>query len=191
MKKRFLLSLVLIMAAAIGLSACTSSKASLDKEELTLGVGGKETLTVVWEGEAPASAEYRWESSDETIVTVEGDGITATVSAIAVGKAVVTVYDGSTELATCNVTVNKSDPLYVTVPEGKLVVRNGTTVTVRAKNTVPMTGEYVWTSSDETMAVVESQGEIARVTAKKRGECTITVTNGNYSASFTFVVGLT
>ena len=192
MKKRFLLPLILLMAAVLGLSACGSKdSAKLSKEELTLGVGGQETLTVVWEGTAPSDVEYRWESSDKAIVTVEAEGETATVTAVAVGEAVVTVYNGNSEIATCSVTVIKTAPLYVTVPEGKLVLRNGGTATVRAKNSIPMTGEYVWESSDETIAVIESQGELARVTAKKRGECTITVTNGEYSASFTLIVGTT
>lgn len=190
MKKRLLLPLIIIMAAVFCLSAC-GKKATLDKTELTLGVGSSETLTLVWEGNAPSDGEYRWESSDESIVTVEASGETATVTAASEGEAVVTVYEGNKELATCTVTV-VSSPLSVTVPEGMLVLRNGATVTVRAKSLTPLTGEYTWESSDESIATVEFQGEIARVTARKRSAegCTITVRNGIYSASFTVVVGL-
>ena len=197
MKKKYLLPLVLTCAAAIALAACGGSNNDpvLDKKELTLCVGAQETLTLVLENKdgttsaVGESVEYTWKSSNEDVVTVEAEGATATVTAVADGNAVVTVYDGKTELSKCTVTVVTS-PLSVTVPEGKLVVRNNTTVTVRAKSITALTGEYVWESSDPTIATVEAQGVIARVTAKKRGECTITVKNGIYSASFTFIVGL-
>ena len=200
MKKRFLLPLILIAAVVLSLCACGESgkTAKLDKTELTLCVGGRETLTLYWaedEGEpvplsAEEGAEYRWESSDESVVTVTGNGGSATVSAVKEGKAVVTVYQGSDALTSCNVTVVTS-PLSVTVPEGKLVLRKDATATVRAKSIEPLTEEYVWESSDPSIATVEYQGEIARVTAMKRGECTITVRSGVYTASFTLIVGLT
>lgn len=82
--------------------------------------------------------------------------------------------------------------LHVTVPEGKLVLRNGGTATVRVTSDNPLNEDkYVWESSNESIGTVEYQGKVARVTATGRGECTITVTNGKYEASFTLVVGLT
>lgn len=191
MKKRYFLPLILIAAVALSLCACGGGgKATLNKTELTLGVGSRETLTLVWEkGEGDESAEYRWESSDEAIVTTAAEGESATVIAVAEGTAVVTVYEGEKALASCNVTVVGS-PLSVTVPEGRLVVRNNATVTVRAKSLTPLTEEYTWESSDTSVATVEYQGEIARVTSVGRGECTVTVRNGIYSASFTLIVGL-
>ena len=196
MKKKYLLPIVLTCAAAIALAACGGSDGPvLDKKELTMSVGAQETLTLVVENKdgttsaVGESVEYTWKSSNEEVLTVEAEGATATVTAVAEGSAVVTVYDGNKELSKCTVTIVLS-PLSVTVPEGRLVVRNNTTVTVRAKSITALTGEYVWESSDPTIATVEAQGVIARVTAKKRGECTITVKNGIYSASFTFIVGL-
>ena len=82
--------------------------------------------------------------------------------------------------------------LHVTVPEGKLVLRNGGTATVRVTSEAPINEDnYVWESSDESIGKVESQGKLARVTATGRGECTITVTNGKYETSFTLIVGIT
>ena len=196
MKKRYLLPLILAGAAAISLAACGSSnEAVLDKTELTICVGAYETLTLSWvdgKGNAVAegdSIEYRWASSDETVLTVEGNGNTAALTAHAEGKAVVTVYDGNKELAQCSVT-SVTSPLIVTVPEGKLVLRNGGKATVRVKSLIPLTGEYVWSSSDTSICTVESQGEIAIVTAKSRGECFVTVRNGEYATSFEFIVGI-
>lgn len=206
MKKRFLLPLILISAAMLTLSACglfeqpptgTEKVAVLDKTELTLCVGAQDTLTLYWteEGsdvlfaEIGGAIEYRWESSDEETVTLTAEEGTATVTAVAEGTAVVTVYEGEKALASCNVTVVTS-PLSVTVPEGKLVVRNGQVVTVRVKSAIPLTGEYEWSVSDAAIAKVESQGDIAMITATKRGECTVTVANGVYTTSFTFIVGI-
>ena len=197
MKKRYLLPLILVGAAALSLAAAcgSSTEPVLDKTELTMSIGATETLTLSWvdgsgnavaEGEA---IEYRWESSNETVVTVKGKGNTATLTAKAEGDAVVTVYDGSKELASCSVKSVVS-PLVITVPEGRLVMRNGESATVRVKSLIPLTGEYEWESSDTSIATVEYQGAIAIVTAKKRGECTITVRNGGYSSSFKFIVGI-
>ena len=196
MKKRYLLPLILVGAAALSLAAAcgSSNEPVLDKTELTMSVGATETLTLSWvdgsgnavtEGEA---IEYRWESSNETVLTVKGKSNTATLTAKAEGNAVVTVYDGSKELASCSVT-SVISPLSVSVPEGRLVLLNGSKATVKAKSLIPLTGEYEWTSSDPSICTVEAQGEIAIVTAKKRGECTITVRNGVYSASFVLIVG--
>ena len=82
--------------------------------------------------------------------------------------------------------------LHVTVPEGRLVLRNGGTATVRVTSDSPLDEDkYVWKSSDESIGTVESQGKIARVTATGRGECVITVSHGKLTTSFTLIVGLT
>ena len=82
--------------------------------------------------------------------------------------------------------------LHVAVPEGKLVLRNGGTATVRVTSDNPLNEDkYVWKSSDEAVGTVEYQGKIARVKATGRGECIITVTNGKLTTSFTLIVGLT
>lgn len=199
MKKRYLLPLVLLGAAGVALAGCggSSKQAVLDKEELTVCVGMQETLTLSWvdkDGNAVAegdAVEYRWESSSTNIVTVEAEGNKATVTAVAEGEAVVTVYDGKTKLATCSVTTVASALSFAqSVPEGKLVLRKDATVSVKVKSLTELTGEFVWESSDTSIGTVEYQGDLARVTAVARGECTITVRNGSHAASFTLVVGI-
>lgn len=207
MKKRYLLPLILLGAAAVSLVGCgestqgggggKGSQAVLDKEELTVCVGMQETLTLSWvdkNGNAVAegkSVEYRWESSNTAVATVEAEGNVATVSAVAEGEAVVTVYNGKKALATCSVTaVTSALSFQQSVPEGKLVLRKDATVSVKVKSLTELTGEYVWESSDTSIGTVEYQGDLARVTAVARGECTITVRNGSHAASFTLIVGI-
>ena len=87
---------------------------------------------------------------------------------------------------------NGPNALHVTVPEGKLVLRNGGTATVRVTSDNPLNEDkYFWKSSDESIGTVEYQGKVARVTATGRGECIITVSNGKLETSFTLIVGLT
>lgn len=197
MKKKIFLPLLLLAAAVMSLCvACgeTQKEARLDKTALELGIGGSDTLTLTWTeadgsaSEGDATAEYIWKSSNEECVTVTAEGNVATVTAVSEGSATVTVSQGEKQLASCSVTVKKS-PITVTVPEGKLVLRKGATVTVKANGTEGL-GDVVWESSDEGIGAVESQGKIARVTAVARGECVITVRCGGYSAAFTLIVGL-
>ena len=204
MKKRYLLPLILLGAAAVSFAACGETDgeggtvAVLTKTELTMSVGAQETLTLSWvdeTGNAVAEGEaidYRWTCSDVGVVTVTPDGNTAVLTAIAEGEATVSVYDGEEKLATCLVKCVESPLSFEkTVPEGKLVLRKGGQATVRVNSSIPLTGEYEWSSSDDTIATVEYQGAIAIVTAKNRGDCTITVRNGAYEASFVVSVGLT
>ena len=197
MKKRYLLPIILLGAATVAFGACGGSKDPvLDKKELTMCIGAQETLTLVLENKDGTtstvgdSVEYTWKSSDEAVLTVEAEGSKATVTAVAEGNAVVTVYDGSKKLSTCSVKVVTS-PLSVTVPEGRLVLLKNATATVRVKSLIPLDDPYVWESSDTSICTIEYQDNIARVTAVARGECVVTVRSGVYTASFTFIVGTT
>lgn len=78
---------------------------------------------------------------------------------------------------------------YAFVPEGILVLPSSSVVTVRA-----ICGEgldeadVLWRSSDASVATVEAQGALARISTVFAGECTITLTCGEASDSFTVVV---
>ena len=81
--------------------------------------------------------------------------------------------------------------LYAFVPEGLLVLRSKRTVTVTAILDETLSEEdLVWKSSDEAVATVEYQGTVARIMTVARGECTITLTCGAESDSFSVIVGL-
>lgn len=192
MKKRFLLPLLLGLAAMLCLFGCGASPiGKFDAASVSVGVGQKETVTfTLSEGvELEGDEEFVWASSDESVATVEGKQFTATVTGVAVGSATVTLTMNGKEIASCSVEV-KLSPLSITVPSGMLVLVKNAQATVRLKSTSPILDEDItWESSDATIGSVEYQGRIAIVTALKRGSCTITARCGEDKASFTLIVG--
>ena len=197
MKKIWHVLIMAVCCLCFGLAACNGGGSSdpsitLSETALTIKVGESATLeATLAEGVDFTAEELTWSSSDEAVVSVTGEGATATVKALAVGSATVTVSYGE-EKAECTVTVEKRDiePLSIFLPEGKLILKPNVTASVKALSDIELKGEPVWSSSDTTIGTVEGQGLTARVTSLKRGECTITVECDGYSASFTLVVGI-
>lgn len=202
MKRKILLLLSLVAALCCLLCACGEEKVpvdppdpglTLDRTSLTLTVGEEGRLTVAFEGDKTVV----WTVSDETVVSVEADGAQATVKGLKEGTATVSVSCGEL-IAACTVTVKQS-PLSVFLPDGptgslkngRLVLVKNAVATVKAISEVALEGEPEWKVSDEEIASVEWQGLTARVTALKRGECTVTVSCDGYSASFLLLVGKT
>lgn len=185
MKKTFWMAALL--GVALLFCACSAKpQAVLDKTQLTLKTGARETLTLTG-----AEGDLTWSSSDETVVTVEGEGETVEAVARGVGSAEITVTCGDETIATCSVTVEKST-LSVFLPENPnlLVLKRNMTATVKAYSETALSEDPVWESSDPSIATVEYQGLTARVTAVARGECEITVRCGEEAASFRLCVGV-
>lgn len=74
----------------------------LSDDAITLRTGEEETLTLTADPEEVDVSAAAWTSSDESIVTVDGEG---TLTAVAEGKATVTAALGGAE-ASCEVTVS-------------------------------------------------------------------------------------
>ncbi|MGN1062589.1 MAG: Ig domain-containing protein, partial [Candidatus Scatosoma sp.] len=125
MKKRFvsvLVTLLCVMLGALGFAACDDGSGknegangggnsgaqtvavesvTLNKTELTLEIGGEETLTATVTPDNATEKTVTWSVSPAGIVTVEN----GKVAAVAEGTATVTATaDGKS--ATCSVTVN-------------------------------------------------------------------------------------
>lgn len=151
-----------VMAAALCVGACAGGDKKpaleLDKTELTLSVGETAELRLVSPEEKAVSLavtlEYVWTSSAPDTVSVEANGETAVLSALAEGTATVTVTKGEEVIGTCAVTV-VLPPLYYSVPEGTIVVRKGRVVTVHADVPDALAESCVWESSDPSIATVE------------------------------------
>ncbi len=88
----------------------SASLISLDEVALTLVKGASYTLSATAN---PANASLVWRSSNPTVATVEQDG---TVRALKVGKAVITVKNGS-KSAACKVVVNEKNGMIVDISQ--------------------------------------------------------------------------
>ena len=164
-------------------------RVSLSETTLTLVEGETKVLTAAI---APADAENQsvtWSTSDKSVVTVE-DG---TVTAIKAGEATVTVTanDKGSVKAECKVTVTAANVAVtgVSLDKTTLTLAAGENAKLTAKVTpANATNKRVtWSSSDEAIATVESEG---KVTANAAGTATITATTkeGNKTATCTVTV---
>lgn len=115
-----------------------------------------------------------WSSSDSTVASVDNNGI---VTAVKSGSAVITAKVGNYQ-ATCAVTVDA--PLKEIVPEKAIIDMVKKQTANIAYSVVPAdttdSKDVTYTSSDETVATVNSDG---KVTAKKAGQATVTITGAN------------
>ena len=190
--KRF--SVYLVMALMAVLWGCEKKpvlveRVSLSETTLTLVEGETKVLTAAI---APADAENQsvtWSTSDKSVVTVE-DG---TVTAIKAGEATVTVTanDKGSVKAECKVTVTAANVAVtgVSLDKTTLTLAAGENAKLSAKVTpANATNKRVtWSSSDEAIATVDSEG---KVTANAAGTATITATTkeGNKTATCTVTV---
>ena len=160
---------------------------TIDKPTLTLKAGGTGKLTAVVE---PADAENNdiiWETSDDSVATVDENG---NVTAVGVGTAIITARtsDGSV-VASCEVTVEPVMVTGISLNKSSLTLKTGKTGTLTAIiEPADATDKAVrWTSSRSSIATVDKNGV---VTALRPGTVTIKVTtvDGGFSATCTVKV---
>lgn len=145
------------------------------EEKALIHEGNTKTLTVEY---APIDTTddktVAWSSSDSTVASVDNNG---TVTAVKPGSAVITANVGNYQ-ATCAVTVDA--PLKEIVPEKSAIDMVKKQTANIAYSLVPAdttdSKDVTFTSSDETVATVNSDG---KVTAKKAGQATVTITGAN------------
>ena len=151
------------------------SSITLNLTEKTLEEGETVNLTATVQPANASNKTLTWSSSDESVATVNANG---TVTAIKAGTATITVKatDGSNASASCTVTVKASVVLVegITLNVTEQTLTEGETLALTA-NVTPENATnktLTWTSSDETVATVDANGN---VTAVKEGTATITV----------------
>ena len=155
---------------------CTSL--SLNKTEMTLKVGSSETLTATI---LPSGCTdpVVWNSQDNNIATVNSSG---KVTAMGIGSVVITVSCGN-KTAYCVVTVEAEQISATSVSLNKtsLSLEVGQSEVLKA-TVLPSgcTDPVVWSTSKNTVAVVDQNG---RVDAVGVGNVTITVRCGSKSAT--------
>lgn len=145
---------------------------SLNKSEISLNVGGTETLTATVLPENATDKTVTWETSNTEVATV-ANGV---VTGVAKGEATITAKAGD-KTATCKVSVNET---VVEVPS--ITITNGETATMNTGDTLQLNatvenleGTVAWTSSNDEVATVSNAG---LVTALADGEVTITAAIG-------------
>lgn len=156
-----------------------STGINLDKDNLLLKVGNKSTFSVILSPYTVLdNSSLTWTSSAPDIVSVTNDG---TVTAKAVGSAIITVRNANGHSATATVTVDD-----VVVPITSVVLSE-TTLTMNKESSqglrvivnpsdTTMDTTITWKSSNEEVASVSSTG---LVRAKRPGKVVISATSSN------------
>ena len=147
---------------------------TLDMASLTTRVGDESTLKAELSSMDP-KASYTWTSSNDTVITVKGNGSSAKLTARTEGTATITVTSGKAT-ASCSVTVQPK----------KSLVLNPTSMTIFVDNSYNIkasTDIEKATSSDPSVAKVTVNKNLATVTGVSTGRATITVhgKNGSYA----------
>ena len=186
MKRTALLICIIALVPLIFCSCFDKEVKSIELSEtdVTMTVGDSLGITAKILPEDAKTKSLDWTSSDNKIVTIS-DG---TLKAKSAGTAVVTAKAENDIKATCNVTVTDKEVTSITLSSSNVSVKEGKKIQLLAK-TQPSdapSGVLEWSSSDEKVAIVNSEGfvtgvksGIASITCKsqngKEASCTVTV----------------
>ena len=150
-----------------------TSGISLNKNNLSLTKGGSETLTATVAPADTADQTLTWTTSNQNIATVAN----GTVTAVGAGTAIITVTTANGKTATCEVTVSVL-AVEITLDKSSVSLVEGETTTILANISPTDTTDstITWTSSDSSIASVDSNGKI---TAVSSGIAVIIATTAN------------
>ena len=136
-----------------------------------LALGSTKTLTAIIAPENATNKIITWASSNTAVATVSSEGI---VTAKNLGTTIITAKTYNDKSATCEITVEQA-VTSITLSEAivSLWVGNTKALTATVTPTTASNPAVNWSSSNNNVATVSSQGVI---TAKGKGTCTITCT---------------
>lgn len=161
---------------------------TLEPTTLTLEAGSTGKLTATVEPSDATNQNATWESSNNEVATVGQDG---TVTAVKEGTAAITVKtaDGNYQ-ATCAVTVKPQNVLVTHISvtgTASLYVGDTAKLTAKVEPTNATNPAVTWSSNNESVATVGTDGTVTAVSA---GTATITVTteDGQKTAACTVTV---
>ena len=185
------LAMIVLGGCMIATSSCKKEKNQVievtgielgeSSVEMTVGTSHKLTATVLPENATEKGVV--WESKDESIATVDQEGL---VSAVKEGSTQIIVSTANGNFSTyCSVTVKKTgaDVSGITIDKDELKLTVGNsfrlTATVLPENATEK--GVVWESKDESIASVDQEGLVSAV---KEGSAQIiaSTANGNFSA---------
>ena len=164
------------------------TKVKLNKTKATLNVGKTLTLKASLSPSKPSNKKVVWTSSNTKVATVNSKGKVTAVKA-GTAKITATAADGSGKKATCTITVtNKVTKVSLNKKKKSLLVGEAFTLKATVTPKKADNTELTWTSSNDSVAVVDSNGKVtavragtAKITAKakdgskKSASCTVTV----------------
>ncbi len=153
----------------------------LDKDDISLIEGESINLKVTVTPSNATEHKYTWKSSNTSVATVDSNGkVTAKKS----GTALITVTSESKKMAICDVEVHSKAT--VKLDSSAKTVTVGDTVTLKATIASTSSETVTWTSSNASVATVDSNGKI---TTKAAGTAIITAKiSSGASATFTLTV---
>lgn len=145
---------------------------TIDKESLKMKVGETYHLTAKVSPEDATDKSVVWKSEDESIATVDQEGL---VTAVKGGsKTMITATSGEFS-ASCAVTIEEDVIPVKGITLDKEIIEMAVGSSCRLNATITPSDAtdktIIWDSSDETIAIVSSSGVIA---ALKEGDVTIT-----------------
>ncbi|MBQ3284180.1 MAG: Ig-like domain-containing protein [Ruminococcus sp.] len=197
MNKRTLFAVLFlsVMIAAI-LSSCAGANQNavitMSESSLTLTAGSSANLTVT-DASGSAVSPLTWTSTDDNIASVDN----GTVKGKSVGSAVIKATTEKGASCSCNVTVTDKEITKITLDHQTATVDSSKTIQLNATITPPdaTSTNLTWSSSDESVAVVNSEGYVtgvkegvANISCKAangvEASCTVTV-KGSASANQT------
>ena len=162
------------------LTAIPITSLTLNKSDLALNVGDEETLTVTGTPSNATNKTLLWSSSNKDVATVTSSGkITAAGKGTAVIKAEAT--DGSGKYVSCVVTVNNIQILNVSLDKSSFDLSEGDTAAIKATiyPTNATNQTLKWTSSNSSVATVDSKGNITAGATKGYAIITVAATDGS------------
>ncbi len=124
-------------------------------------------------GNVMAGATVTWSSSDASVATVDGSGL---VTAVANGTATITASSGAASGSAMATVAQEVSAVAISPAAGTLVAGDTLRLSAEARdvNGHAVAGaEFAWSSSDTSVAVVDSAGLVTGVGA---GEVTVTAT---------------
>lgn len=173
-----ILGLVVIILAALVIRSMLSSKGDYQIEfstkSIVLGESATATLTGM-ENSDTASSSVKWSSSENNVISVEGDGLSCTLTAKSLGTVTITALQDGDKLASSTIEAVETAPgvMEIRVSEDDITVPSGETYTIDFS--VVMEDGYTepavkWSSNDTSVAKVDSSGVI---TAQQVGKAII------------------
>ncbi len=161
----------------------TASGLVIDAEELSLYVGDEALLTVTVQPEGAACPPLEWISSDESVVSVDEEGL---VTAADEGVAEITVTGGGMT-DTCDITVSAAPTFMIQLASDEVTLAQHDTLALEIASETEDAGKesVSWVSSDSDVASVDAAGN---VTACCPGVATISVSAGIVTDTCTVTV---